>query len=407
MKKFILLTAAAILAGGLLLHLLQRDPGYVLIVAWGKTIEMRLGFALVLLLMAGVLWVFVLRNFKSLLAWLKNAAAKGSQRRERKLNNTAEQGLYLLLQEDAQAGQKRFLQSAKLAKQDAWHYLAAARCALTAGDLHGAEQALVDAETRPNVDALTMDLLRADLAFARAQWQQSLLYLNKAKTLAPHSGAVLKRLLAVYEQLGDWHALATLMPEIERAKIYLTEEWLAIQERIAYTRLGVYGQQLEALPVAERASLAQEIEHYWRHLPKTIVSSPRFIERYVQLLILLQREPQADALIRQTLKNQWYSPLVSLFGALQQVDARQQLQLAEHWEEKHAEDPALQLTLGRLCLRNQLWGQARDHFKKSLGLQPTPEAYAELARLLAHLGETETSLETYKQGLLQYAGQPQ
>ena len=53
-----------------------------------------------------------------------------------------------------------------------------------------------------------------------------------------------------------------------------------------------------------------------------------------------------------------------------------------------------------LSLRNELWGKARDYFDSSLKLQVTADACAELARLLARLGEHQASTEYYQQGLL-------
>jgi HemY protein len=57
------------------------------------------------------------------------------------------------------------------------------------------------------------------------------------------------------------------------------------------------------------------------------------------------------------------------------------------------------LTLGRLSLQNRLWGKARDYLESSLRMQRNPEACAELARLLASLGETERSNQLFEEGL--------
>ena len=63
MKKLIVLSALALLVGGLLLRLAQKDPGYVLIVGWGTTVEMRLGFAVVVLVVISLVLAFGLRSF--------------------------------------------------------------------------------------------------------------------------------------------------------------------------------------------------------------------------------------------------------------------------------------------------------------------------------------------------------
>ena len=76
-----------------------------------------------------------------------------------------------------------------------------------------------------------------------------------------------------------------------------------------------------------------------------------------------------------------------------------QLQAAEGWLKDHPNDPGLLLTLGRLCLQNSLWGKARDYLESSLRLQRNPEACAELARLLAQLGDAERSNQLFQEGL--------
>ncbi len=56
---------------------------------------------------------------------------------------------------------------------------------------------------------------------------------------------------------------------------------------------------------------------------------------------------------------------------------------------------------GRLCVRAQLWGKAKDYFERCLARGPNPAAYLEYGKLLEHLGETEDALQKYKDGLLQ------
>ena len=53
-----------------------------------------------------------------------------------------------------------------------------------------------------------------------------------------------------------------------------------------------------------------------------------------------------------------------------------------------------------MALRNQLWGKARDYFESSFKLLETPQAYVELGRLLAQLGQHERSSGYYERGLL-------
>lgn len=64
----------------------------------------------------------------------------------------------------------------------------------------------------------------------------------------------------------------------------------------------------------------------------------------------------------------------------------------------------LHLALGRIAIRNKLWGKARGYLEQSIKLRETPQAYAELAEVFATLGETKLSIDCYKRGLLLSAG---
>jgi len=57
------------------------------------------------------------------------------------------------------------------------------------------------------------------------------------------------------------------------------------------------------------------------------------------------------------------------------------------------------LSLGRLCLRSQLWGKARAYLEASVGNDGPVAAYRELARLLEHMGEPEKALSIYRQAV--------
>ncbi|MCY1380050.1 heme biosynthesis-associated TPR protein [compost metagenome] len=88
-----------------------------------------------------------------------------------------------------------------------------------------------------------------------------------------------------------------------------------------------------------------------------------------------------------------------LYGLLRGRDPARQLQTAEGWLKEHPSDASLLLTLGRLCLRNRLWGKAREYFETSLSFRRDSETCAELARLLAQLGEVERSNQLFQEGL--------
>ncbi|MNT63169.1 putative protoheme IX biogenesis protein [compost metagenome] len=103
-------------------------------------------------------------------------------------------------------------------------------------------------------------------------------------------------------------------------------------------------------------------------------------------------------MLRGALKGQFDERLAYLYGLAEGRDPARQLASAEAWLKAHPEHPGLLLSLGRLALRNHLWGKARDYFEHSLRLERSAETYGELARLLARLGELERSNRLLQEG---------
>lgn len=115
----------------------------------------------------------------------------------------------------------------------------------------------------------------------------------------------------------------------------------------------------------------------------------------------------AEAVLSQALDKYWYDSWVRLYGLIPSPNAAAQLKKAEKWlrSNKHTASSALLLTLGRLSLRNRLWGKARDYLEQSLAIAPSAEGYAELGRLHEFLGDFILGESCYKQGILKLVGQ--
>ena len=56
------------------------------------------------------------------------------------------------------------------------------------------------------------------------------------------------------------------------------------------------------------------------------------------------------------------------------------------------------LALGRLALRNSLWGKAREYLEASYASRRDIQTCAELVRLLEHLGDHAASQAMLRQG---------
>ena len=69
------------------------------------------------------------------------------------------------------------------------------------------------------------------------------------------------------------------------------------------------------------------------------------------------------------------------------------------WLKMYGEKPELLLTLGKLCVKIQLWGKAKDYFELCLALGPNVEASLAYGHLLEELDKPEEALVKYRDGL--------
>ncbi len=402
MKKVVLLSALALVVGAGLLRLLQHDTGYVLIEAFGKTIEMRLGFALIMLLLSVLALMLVwriLRGIKNTLTggygWVRNGRSRRAESRTRR-------GMLRYLEGDWRAARRDLVKGAKGSQAPLVNYLAAARSAYELGDVEGARGLIEKAESRTDGDELAVALSQARLQIFDRKYEASLATLHRCKELYPHHPVVLDLLRQVYVALRDWRALESLLPELERQRVLPIAELRGLTEQVYLGQL----EELARRPLPQStdeqdpASSAAELHAIWERVPKKFKHDAVFIEAYARLLLQAKQDEEGETLLRATLKRQWSQPLIDLYGLAQTADKPKQLQQVQAWLKDHPNDARLHLACGRVMLRNEMWAAAREHFAQSLQLNPSPEAYAELGRLLAYMGEHEQSTGYFQRGLM-------
>ena len=159
---------------------------------------------------------------------------------------------------------------------------------------------------------------------------------------------------------------------------------------------------------AERGNLSyQDMVKLWIDLPKFLRGNVRLAYYYAKSMLHFDDPDRAAAVLRDALHKQWHPALVYAYGLIESSDKLVQLNEAEAWLKQHGKESVLLLTLGRLALRNELWGKARAWLEASMGIEARTETCQLLGNLLEKLGETEKAAECYRKGLqLAPAGVP-
>lgn len=88
----------------------------------------------------------------------------------------------------------------------------------------------------------------------------------------------------------------------------------------------------------------------------------------------------------------WDSQLAAIYADCKTESTLAQIERAERWLRQHARDPELLATLGKLCMRQALWGKAQSYLEASVALQPSLDAHMTLARLMEKLGRTDEAI---------------
>lgn len=270
------------------------------------------------------------------------------------------------------------------------NFLGAARAAQKQNASMRRDLHLTDAHHSMPRATLAIGITQGELQYAQGQYEEALATLTHLRSIAPKHGYVLYLLMKVYERLGSWRELLALMSDLRRSDALTAQELAALEAKVH--------QQLFA--AASQGKDPAKLRETWAQVPREMRQHADLIASYVeQLLALGQCDGECEALLREAIKRDFNATLVKLYGQVRSDDLARQLASAEGWLRDHERHPDLLLTLGRLALRNQLWGKARSYLEASLGCGPQPETYCELANLLYDLGEEERARELYRQGL--------
>lgn len=393
MIKLLFYTLIFLIGGAVLMELIRTDSGYVLISYGPKTIEMSFWFGVVCLcVFILVLWL-VIKYIRKIIYALEGSVSWLSESREKRVEKRTQSGMIHFIEGNWRDAKKDLLSAAKASSKPLVQYLAAARSAYEMGELEETTLLLQQAEKIAPQDELAIILTQARMQLSTEHYESCLATLERAKRIAPDNPVVLDLYKQVYWHLHNWDALIQLLPQIKASKQYSKEQESRLEEEIYTSYVARFAKQFNG------AQLVTELDNSWGKIPKSLRKNPKLIAVYARVLMSEKQHNKAEVILRAVLKDHWDHHLVELYGLAESDQKKDQLATAERWLRDHPTDSALLLALGRIAIRNELWGKAKDYFSASLRFNESPESYAELAALMAQLGEHEESTSLYKKGL--------
>jgi HemY protein len=383
--KFIIVLLAGIFFGLLAL----QDPGYVLISRSPWQVETSLTFFIAALVALFVVMYALFRFIAGSRHMSQTLHNWRQQRRHRRAAQSLNKGLLLLAERQWQQAEKELTRFVTDSESPLLNYLAAASAAqgLNAHDrrdeyLQKAHQSMQSAD-------LAVGLTQAELQLRHKQSEQALATLTRLRELAPKHGHVLKLMMHLYLDLHDWRHLRDLLPELKRRKVVDESELQDLETRV----------HSELLQSAVKSGVQEVILDIWNQIPKRLRHHETIVSIYVKDLVQRGGKEEAEKLLYDTINKHWNEQLLQLYGDIESDNPAMQLSRAERWLPDHETDAVLLSVLGKLCVRNSLWGRARSFFETSLASGPAPATYQALGDLLATMEEADAAADCYEKGL--------
>jgi HemY protein len=199
--------------------------------------------------------------------------------------------------------------------------------------------------------------------------------------------------LRAQQQLKNWGEVLKLVKTLEKREAIHSAAALRLRQQAAEHLL------------RDRRHDADALRALWYSLAAAERHSPRLADLAAELLIELNRHDEARKIVEEALQHNWDARLLRRYPDTAAGDVLPLIQKAEAWHKSRPQDPDLLFALGRLCLKQQLWGKAQSFLESALRLSTDNEALAirthrALAQLFEELGDASRASEHYRASAL-------
>lgn len=362
----------------------SNNEGYVLIVR--PPYRLELSFNLLILLI--VLSFFSLHLLLRMLNYARQLPASVKEYKERRRQREGRaalvEALHALVDGRYTLAEKSAAKALDLGEDAGLSALVAARAAHKAKRKSQRDFYLAEAE-RLAPEARTGRLLtQAELLLDDKQYGQALQVLQHLDRLEPKYVPAMHLQLKVQLHLGNWEQVLSLLQNLEKENVL--ELW----------KIKQYRQQAHMQTLRRHASDLKKLQAYWKKLAMEEQLNSRIAEAAAQAFITAGDGNQAGKVLEMSLTKNWDSDLVGLLGDCESHDPIKQLQQAEYWLTQHEGDANLLLALGRMCIRQRLWGKAESYLEASISVTPSAQAHFMLASMLETRGEHQRAEQHYR-----------
>jgi len=395
--KVVILILVSLAAAIGLSMLAMEDPGYVVLSREPYTVRLPLALFILFALVAfGVLYLLI--NFlfalfgtpKKLGKWNKGRNARSAQQHTMK-------GFAGLIEGDWSSAEGNLLTKLDHNNAALMNYLGAAYAAQQQGEFDRRNQHLQQAlKAYPNQE-LAIKLTRARMQLQAGELADARSQLEYLRLSAPKSVAVARLTADVYQQTEDWPALVQLMPALNKLKAFPEEE-LSARQTLALEH------HIESPALLQGDG--SKVDSTFKALPRKTKKNSAALASYARQLARSGENQRAETVLRKSLNKSWNDELINIYGANETNHLKDQIKLVDSWASKYdkKQTPAYKLAMARLFQCDDQLEEAKQLYTAVVQETGSAESIAGLGELLEQMGDQESALMAYKQGVKALGG---
>jgi len=361
-----------------------ENTGYVLIKTPAYRIETSLNFLIILISLSFICLHLALRLFNYTRHLPATVRAYKESLRKKAGHQALLQSLHALVEGRYELAEKTASKALSLGEDAGLTALIGARAAHKLGRKARRDYFLSEAEHLAPKAAVARLLTQSEMLLDDQQYQLALTILQRLAAIEPNHQQALSMELKVQTRLKNWERVLTILKSLEKNDVI---ETLKIKEIRLQAHLAL---------IKRCAQDTAGLNSYWKKLSEEDQFNERLVLTAVPLFIEAGAHDEAAKILEMNLTKHWSAALVRLLGKSVTTDPSKQLQQAEYWLMNHPHDADLLETLGKLCVRLQLWGKAESYYDASLSVEPSATRHLALAKLLEQKGQLTAANQHYR-----------
>lgn len=360
------------------------NEGYVLIVRPPYRLELSLNLLLMLIVLGFIALHLGLRLIQYTRRLPASVQAYKEEQRIRNGRAAMTESLQALAEGRYATAEKAAARALELGENAALSTLVGARASHKLKHKMQRDYYFAEGERLAPEAAVARLMSQADLLLDDRHYSRAVEILQRLDKIEPKYPPAMRLELKAQVHLKNWEQVLELLRRLEKHDAI--ESWHSRELR----------QQAHQHLLERLQNDLPALTAYWKKMAEEDRLNSRLAYLGAKAFLHAGDGDQAAEIIEMSLTRQWDSKLASLLGDCETTQPQKRLQQAEYWLLNHEADAELLRSLGKMCVRQSLWGKAQSYFEASLSVKPNAATHLALARLFEQRGETEAANAHYR-----------